>query len=256
MKKDKCVFLNYPDKRGHGGVTCFYASLEEQYLKSKYRIKYFRVGRSYAKGILGFRTLRIFDSVFRYIAFCVEILITRPEVLHINPSTDKKSIIRDSIFIRITKFIAPNTKVLVHVRGWNSDDVSRFSDKNITSKSARYLFSNADHVIVLAKKFRSSLQTYIKAENISVIPTTVDTRLIENELESAGCRKEIQVLFLARMTRAKGIFEIVKSKKDIERFCINGELRFLLAGDGSDRKEAISELEKLQLLDYVSIPGY
>lgn len=256
MKKAKCVFLNYPDKRGQGGVTCFYASLKEQYAKSKYRIKYFRVGRSYAKGIRGLRIFRLFDSVFRYFVFCVRIFIARPAILHVNPSTDKKSVIRESIFVRIVKIISPNTKVLVHVHGWNNSDVSAFTNNSIVSMFARYLFIKADHVIVLAEKFRSGLRAFVKAENISVVPTTVDTKLIKSEIKSIGYRKYIQVLFLARMTRAKGIFEIVKSIKQLEQYCQNSKLKFLLAGDGPDRKEVFSELEKLQILDYVSIPGY
>jgi len=250
------VFLNYPDKRGLGGVTRFYASLENQYSQSAYKVEYFRVGRSYARCILKYFPFRYLDTLFRYLLFSYRIKQRKPSILHVNPSTDRKSIIRDSIFVRICRLLSSDTKILVHFRGWNDRDVDNFNGSDFLANSARYLISNADHIIVLAEKFSRVLSNFENSGQISVIPTTVNTRLFDHKPKTSTGFKGTQVLFLSRMIREKGVFEIVQAIKQLSQLCEEGKLRFLLAGDGSAREQVIAELERHRLIDYVSIPGY
>ena len=121
----------------------------------------------------------------------------------------------------------------------------RFGKRCIT-----FLFNSADRIIVLSPSWEKDISTFTENRNISVIYNAVPLPDIPG---SEAVNADPCILFLGRLGRRKGVFDLLKAFKDV-----NGQIpncRLVCAGDGELEKarELANELEIGEQLD---IPGW
>ncbi len=162
----------------------------------------------------------------------------QPSLVHLNPSLNFKSFIRDGLFAWQAKQMG--LPLLVFWHGWNKDF-------EITAEQ-KYLgffhrtFGRADAHIVLASEFERKLRQWGVQAPVYRETTNVDESLLSKftildkwpEQEVLE-RKNTRILFLARLERAKGIFETVQAVKLLIDKALPVSLT--IAGDGNIRQE-------------------
>ncbi len=174
------------------------------------------------------------------------------DIVHINMPLEKLAIIRESLFLFIASLF--NKRILLHIRG------GLYNRNNNIPKVFKYLisysFSKAYKIIVLGEReslfFRKAYS--IPASKITVLPNCVKTPCIiqKNRVQSKlDCNKRLNILFLGRLDRNKGLTEIVQSLASLP-----SEINFILkiAGDGPDKEWFLEEC-KIKLPDQYQYYG-
>jgi glycosyltransferase involved in cell wall biosynthesis len=161
------------------------------------------------------------------------------DIVHINMPLEKLAIIRESFFLFIASIF--NKPVLLHIRGGlynHNDNIPR-----IFKYLINHSFSKAYKIIVLGE--RESLffkRTYsISASKIVVLPNCVNMPCISQEIKlhsKLDCNMPLNILFLGRLDRNKGLEEIIKSLASLP-----SQINFILniAGDGPDKDWFLEE---------------
>ena len=205
------IMINVPDLNIIGGKANYYSALKSKFSSN---ISYFTYGsRGKTVGKLG----TIKRMVTDYINFYRTIKKNKIKLVVLNPSLEFKGFFRDGIFFLITRMLP--VKTIVFWRGWSLE-----FEKTARSKYRRFMdmsFMKADGTIVLSKEFEDKIRSWNYKNPIFRETTVVDERLIQqidtewikNKEEE---KKDKNLLFLARLEKNKGIFEIMESFQDLK----------------------------------------
>ena len=235
-----------------GGVVSYYKSVLP-YLKKK---KYLEVVCFYIGSKL--ESSSLFHPITDQTRFKKFLNKEQPDLVHVNPSLDFKSFIRDGLLIGQAK--RNNIPVLVFFHGWKN------SFETIVEKRFEWFFKKtylkADSFIVLASDFRQKLREWGVKSDIILGTTAVDNQLlkdfdIKEKIKAIEKNGKVNILFLSRIEREKGIFETIDAFEILLDKGYNINLG--IAGDGSAlndvkeyaKKKKIPE-NRLTFLGYIS----
>lgn len=245
----KNVLVTVPSlKKGKGGVTHFYRSMLS-YIKLRKNIVLYEIGSAKS-------ALKFIHPIWDQIRFIKALTKKRPCIVHVNPSLNFKSFIRDGLFIFISKKM--NCNVMVFFHGWDK------SFETSVEKRLMWFFNNtflrADIFFVLSKDFKSVLKHWGVNKKIVVANTPVDDSLITDffineRLGSLKKKSKLRILFLSRIEREKGIFETI----DAFRILLNKgyDVSLYVAGDGGALGRAIKYSKDMNIPDgRISFLGY
>jgi glycosyltransferase involved in cell wall biosynthesis len=130
--------------------------------------------------------------------------------VHVNPSLDPKSLVRDGLFILIAKLW--RRKTLVFFRGWHADC------ENQIQRHWRLLFKcvfgRADVFVVLAEAFKRRLISWIDGKPVYREFTVLDDGALLGfdfqkalyERQKASCWR---IVFISRLIKEKGLYEAI-----------------------------------------------
>jgi len=156
-------------------------------------------------------------------------------IAFLNPSLGFSSFFRDGLFAK--QLASINKPFLVFFHGWNYDFERKVSKKyqNFFLNS----FGKAQKIIVLSRDFKNKIIEWGYRGEVVVETTNVDKTLIENfsfdkKQKNIQETQIIRILFLARMLRAKGVFETIESFERLEK---KYNIELFIAGDGQDLEE-------------------
>jgi len=169
----------------------------------------------------------------------------RRVVMHVHCAS-RASFWRKSIFMTIA--MLARCPVILHLHGGG---FARFHDVEcgkLRRRIIRFFLERATRVIVLSERWRAWITTIAGNRPVVCIP---------NPVAAAGERSRSPrgniVLFLGRLERRKGIFDLLDAiaalRADIP------DLRLVCAGDG-DRRCLARYAERLGIEDAVSLPGW
>jgi len=169
----------------------------------------------------------------------------QPGLVHLNPSLNFKSFFRDGLLA----FLAAKRKIpfLVFWHGWNNDFEKKVQDKYLWF--FRKTFGKASGFIVLSSEFKNKLIEWEVNAPIYLGTTCVDDALTQGinpckkweHPEEISC---INVLFLARLEKEKGIYETIDAIKILHNK--GYKIRLTIAGDGlikNDLEQHVKTLE-------------
>lgn len=240
MRKKNKILILVPDLKKNGGIANYY-SVIKSYLPAG--VDFFIRGtksKSLSKAI---------DFVLDIIKFLFILLLKDYSLYVINNSIGKKSFFRDYFFISFLQLF--KKKYVIFFRGWEKQSADEVF-KNIRYKNA-ILRSNM--LIVLAKNFKEYLLNEGYSNNIVIETTILDDALIEQKsrYKKAEDKKELNLLFLARVEKAKGIFEIIEGYEILK--AKYPFLKLTIAGDGS-QLAALKAVVQQKKLEDVFFLGY
>ena len=185
--------------------------------------------------------------LFDYLRYLLKIIFGGFDLIHVNVSLGKRNLIRDPFFVVAAKLLGK--RVLLFIHGW---------DKNYENDSRGLrMFRRADSIIVLAREFKDKLEAMGYRGKINVESTVVDQRFSDKftieEIDLKQKKKTANILFLSRLEKEKGVYQILKAFE-----IINGELghtKLLIAGTGPEL-EAVKKYVSARNLVHVDICGY
>lgn len=189
----------------------------------------------------------IFGQILIYSSFICKYISTlltnyNIKIVHIH-SASYGSFLRKSIVLRIAKFF--KKKVIFHIHGAEFElfyqRSSQIKQKNITR-----ILDKADAIIVLSKQWKESISKISSNKNIIILynPTSI------KELKHVPS-ETTRFLFMGRIEKRKGVYEIIESAKHIK----NQNIEVNLYGDGSIEKFA-NMIKEEKLEQKIKIKGW
>ena len=196
------------------------------------------------------RNRRLISFLREFWAFCQLLLNKKYDIVHLNPSFDVKSIIRDSFYIITAKFMG--AKVLIFFQGWHSDFEKRL--KKFGFFLFRWIYNKTDAFIVLSTQYMYKLREWGFKQIIFIETTVVDEELlkqfsVEEKILDYKRSKTKNILFLSRIVRKKGILIAINAVKLVATEKKNVAL--YICGTGNDLPVVIDASEKYKFIKYM-----
>jgi glycosyltransferase involved in cell wall biosynthesis len=186
----------------------------------------------------------LFLDLVRFIYKCFTF---KPEVVVLNPSLRKGAIQRDALYLRVSKLF--NIPTIAFFHGWDEHQVQQ-----ISKKPAPFVekFKRADAFLVLASAFKKQLMQWGIDKPIYLTTTKIDDSLIQ-DFDINNKVYGNNLLFLARITKEKGIFTTLKVFKKVkEKF---PQAQLIVAGDGRALDDAKKNVNN-NSISGVNFPGF
>lgn len=177
------------------------------------------------------------------------------DVIHLNPSLNTKSVLRDAVFLAVLKLVGCRG-VFVSFQGWDTRLERQIFDHRFYRNLFLWLFGSAARIAVQSEKFKHALAGMgCDPQRIVLMPTMFDGDAIDVVRKSrpAGAPRR-SILYLARFARDKGVYELVEAFARIS----DGfpDIEFVMAGDGEELDGVKQRAAELGLADRVRFPGY
>jgi len=180
-----------------------------------------------------------------------------PDVVHINTSLDRRSLLRDSCFLALASARCDHIVLFIH--GWQWKLGRRLQSRHHPLRwFCRRIFGLARHVIVLSSSFAAVLEDLgIADDRVHVMPNPVDCSAFPRP--SAATRPDEgskwRLLFMARFVAVKGIYELIDALPGLRAAC-DRPVELILAGDGPEREGARQRCRELGVDDAAVFAGY
>ncbi len=243
------VLITLPSLKDPGGVASFYNSVLPHLNEHEdLQITSFEIGSSVANN-------RIFHPVLDQLKFIRQLNSKKFDLVHVNPSLNLKSFIRDGLFT----FWAKRKKlpVIVFFHGWDESFYKKLSGGlklffNLT-------YRRSDGFIVLGADFKQKLIAKGVRRPIHIMSTAVDESLVKNfsietKIDHLKQANPLKILFLSRIEKEKGIFETIDAcNLLIEK---GYDIILSIAGDGGAKQDVVSYIQTKGLQNRVFSLGY
>ena len=220
-----------------GGIYNYYQAVTGQLAVVHRFVDIGRPHRFYSgsRGLL--IRITIVRLLMEWISLCREVLLFRPEIVHVNPSIDPecdcRAMKRDAVSVAIARFFGK--KVVVFWRGWNNACCGSPEMPGGNRGWMSRVYRWADAHIVLACDFRDDLRRWGFKSPIYVETTVVADSILEEcvELQPDRDTGVFRLLFLSRVEVAKGVLELLDALVLLSRHQ-PGRYHLTIAGDGPD----------------------
>lgn len=226
------IIINTPIISAPAGVANHYLGLRPYFSKAVVYNQYVPMNYIQTKVPILHTPLRILTLCYDFIKFVILIIAYRLPTVLLNPSFGPRALLRDALFLKIAKIL--KCKVAVFIHGWDKDYLQ---DQLKAKDQFSAVWKKVDAFFVLAKEFEQYLHQLGVTAPIFLTTTKVDDRMLAGMDATSQKKGEIKnVLFLARIERAKGIFTAIdtfKLLKDKHPF-----LKMRVVGSGNALEEA------------------
>jgi glycosyltransferase involved in cell wall biosynthesis len=244
------VLVVSPNPTVPGGVSVFIEAMKRHIAGS--RVVSYYIGSPGKGGESTFAVLR------RLLAapFQLALLVRREkfDVVHINPTFDAKSLIRDGLLLLALR-VAGFRQVLFYFHGWDFRLQRRILGHGFLQAVTAWVLNKACLVTVLGDDFRDGLV----AMGVDPARITVTRTMFEGAgLKAAGDQPTLSarrfILFMSRFDGEKGGCELLQAFSVVGREY--PDLDLVMAGDGADALFLRAQAETLNLQARVKFPGY
>lgn len=224
------VLINVPDLKRPGGVAALFniLKMEQNYLNVSLFVLHSKIPTF----------LRI---PYKYIDFAFK--LPSADVVHINPSLDRKSFMRDAMFAWITLFFSK--KLVVFWHGWDERYEAKINQSKFLRSIAKNTFLNAHSTVVLGSVFDRKLRAMGYKNQIYKETNTAENKFIEDQFPKIIAPGQvINLLFMSRLEIEKGIYIAIDTlnilNKTTKRF------KLIVAGSGieGDKIKELSATNK------------
>jgi len=246
----KKILILVPGQNARGGITNYYQTLKPIFSLS---VDYFERGaRNWPqkKSIIQEWGRIVRDTC----SFLKTVRRKKYVLMQTTTSFSSSAILRDSIFILIARFF--KIKTIVFIRGWDYKFAEKIEKKHL--KFFKKIYFKVDGIIDLSNKNIEILQKWGYKGPLFLESTLVDEELIKGVnkefVEERLNKKNICILYLARLEKTKGIYEAIDTYSIIKAKHPNAKM--IIAGDGREEnsvKKYISDkrIKDITLLGFV-----
>lgn len=192
--------------------------------------------------------LNVLSFPIKILYFIIYLFINREiKIVHIHGAS-RGSFYRKYIIFLISKHFF-DKKVIYHIHGGEFhlfiDEVTLIIRKKINS-----FIENTDGLITLSKQWKLFFSNTFKCKSIETVNNIVPFCNLEEKKKNES--HLIRLLFLGKVSKGKGIFDILQSvKKNKELF--ENKIKIIIGGDGEIEvlKRIISEYSISNIVEYI-----
>ncbi len=241
------VLILSPALNAVSGVSTHVNMLLSSSLHKSHDVIHFQVGR---EGRIEGKLQRLLRFLFSPLQLAFLIIKHHPNIVHLNSSMDHKAFWRDLIYFIIARSFGCRVVNQFHS---GSAPQNLFSNPFLLFILKRYLL--ASHIVtVLSYEALCSYKAFDKNIMVELVPNAIDvTDLLEVKREPFEFGKPLQLVYMGRIIRSKGLIDALFALKQLKD---NG-LKFILrvAGSGPDEALARTQVEALGLIKEVEFLG-
>ena len=229
------VLINVPDLKRPGGVSSLYKILQIENFFLE--VNLFIIKSSFPSFI------GIFLKYFQFI-----LTILKYDVIHLNPSLNRKAVIRDAIFASIV--LLSFKKLVIYWHGWDDNFEKKLKKSFFLTKLFDLTFNKAHLSIVLGEVFKSKLYNLGCKNRIVVETNAAESKYIESiRIKEIERDQVINLLFIARLEKAKGIYIAIETLELLNKK--DRKFHLTIAGTGSEDNEIIKIAEQNDRINFV-----
>jgi len=189
--------------------------------------------------------------IYQFVKFCIILDKKKPDLIHLNPSLIKISVIRDFIFLNISKSMG--FPVLIFFRGWRWSFFEKIKNKTLWKYVFLTNLSKTDKILVLSKDYKEALiDIGVDKDKIEISSTMVESELYATENKNFD--KPYNILFCGHMVKYKGIYELLDAIPIITDY--EKDLNFIFMGSGPELKNLKKKIEGKEINEYVTFTGH
>lgn len=256
MKEKKpSVLLLGPSASAVGGGPTHMRHLLRSPLAATYDLVHFEVGSRGRESPSSeeswwVRSVRLAISPF-HLAWAV--LCKSPAVLHVNVSLNYKAFWRDALYVMVGKLLGRRIVYQIH-----GGSVDQFCGRPFMRSICGVLFRLPDSVVVISAIQRERFERLFRARRISLIPNAVDLTEFDGEgspNSPARASHGLRVLYLARLVREKGVFELLDAMAALRQNPASAGVTLTIAGSGAAYQEVVERVTALGLGGQVRVVG-
>jgi glycosyltransferase involved in cell wall biosynthesis len=210
-----------------GGVGMYYLSLQNHFHPL---VEYFHFSDDKSKNLLKKVKFRITD-MYTFFRKCRK-KQPKIDIVHLNPSLSWSGLLRDGFFLMLARLY--KKKTIVFFRGWHEYMVTKIDQNRIIRFFFKKVYGKSDAFIALSSAFKTKLREWDFKQPVFIETTSVDDRLIaasEGSQQQKKTKNKISILFLARVEKAKGIYETLEAYRLLAEKQL--DISLTIAGDGS-----------------------
>lgn len=231
------ILINCPCLKHLGGVANHYLGLKPYWTEC---VKYLPISKRSRKRGSGKYWLPLDICKFIY-----QLIFFRPDIILLNPSIGLNALKRDFLFLNIAKLFGKKVGIFIH-----GFDIPTY--ESLDNKWLRTELNKASVIFVLAEDFKNRLTNIGVTTPIELSTTKVDDSLVKDFDISIRDGKSRELLFLARVEKAKGIYETIDTFKILKNEFPN--LRLKIVGDGSELENIKRKISDENLQD-ITVTG-
>jgi glycosyltransferase involved in cell wall biosynthesis len=246
MRQNRVLILG-PSLVAVGGVTTHLNQLFDSDLSEKFELIHFQVGSEGRRENTLQRVARIALSPF---IFFISLIRYRPEIVHFNTSLDAKSFWRDVIYLLIAR--ALNRKIVFQKHGGPLPQ-EFFAGYPLLASLLKSVLKYTDVIILLGFEEEKSYKQFLPDSRIEVIPNAIDARALTSEPLSNDKHAPLRLIYLGRLARNKGVFEILDAFASLIKQ--GRDLRLTIGGIGSEGVHLRERAKNLGLGSQVVFAG-
>lgn len=174
--------------------------------------------------------------------------IFQNNIIYLTPGQTFFGLTKYSIFILLSSLL--KKELIIHVHGnYLGTEYKTLSD--IKKRIFYSLLSRATKGIVLSESLKKNMSPFIKDENIYVLHNFAENYLTLNNKEVQ--LDKLKIIFLSNLMRGKGILELLKALKILEKENIDYEAKIAGIMDENNKKTINRYLNKLKFTDYLGV---
>lgn len=222
-----------------GGISSVIKTYQREGIFAQGDVKYISTYKSSNKLAV------IFNFLIAVCLLCINLIINPIEVVHVH-SASRGSFWRKYLLLKIAKRF--NAKVMFHL---HSGEFPQFYEKQSIENKERIkrFLEDVDQIVVLSPYWRKKVLQIAPESNVSVLLNPVDKVNDEPKLQ------ENHILFLGRLRKEKGIYELIAAAKILNEKGFDFKLTIAGDGDIESFQQLIDDsklTKKIELVGWVS----
>ena len=221
------ALLTGPNCAALSGVSTHVELLLRSKLAASFVLIHFEVGREgRAEGWLA-RTLRLLVSPFR---LAYQVVTRRAAIVHLNTALTPRAYWRDLMYMLVARLC--RARVLYQVHGGPVPQAF-CRDGRVAGAFVRATLRLADVIVVMSDSEREAFCRFGVAARVLALPNAVDCSPYDALVrERAPPARPLRLLYLGRLVREKGLYELIEGLQLARSRGAAAEL--ILAGDGPE----------------------
>ena len=172
------------------------------------------------------------------------------EVVHLNVSLNPKSYWRDLVYATVAKAMGRSVVIQIHSGPMPQDFFP--GNRLLTGILRRFLVS-ACAVTVLSSRALAAYRAFDPRINVRLVPNAIDPEGLVDRARRPNMRDPLRLVYIGRLVRTKGVFEIVEALVALKR--TGRKFTLAIAGTGPDDAALQSAVEEAGLADRVRFLG-
>ena len=238
MTKKRILLLG-PKRHAVSGVSTHLNQLYGSSLAADFDLQHFQIG-SEGKSEGKFASLLRF--ITSPIALAWHILKTKPAIVHLNTSTDRKAFWRDLVYLYVAKFLGK--KIVYQVHG---GDLPRtlFNNEPSPTKWVERALRKTDVVSLLSSEEMREYADFAPGVRLELIPNAIELDP-KVEVPTEPCAGPLRLAFVGRLAPSKGVAECIAATELLR--AEGDDVHLTIAGSGPQEQE-LRDLVKAKKLD-------
>jgi len=239
------VVLLGPALGAVSGVSTHLNQLLSSALADEFSLHHFQVGR---EGRVESTMARAGRFLLSPLAFARYLYRTGPAIVHLNTSINQRAFWRDLGYLFVARAMRRRTVYQVH--GGDLPEV--FAGGNTVLKALMHL-GLPQAIVLLAQLEATAYRKFVPGARVEIIPNAIDVLPSGRVASRAPSDAPLRIVYVGRLIRAKGIFEILQAVNEVRSRGVTVALT--IAGDGPDAMEMKRSVSQLGIVQYVRFVG-